>query len=54
MTENSELIQTNPILDIFQNMQNINSQTIANAPIELEFPKNGQLRSNEMCFYRVK
>ena len=48
------LVQSNEILDLFGNIQTANTNMVVRSVAELEFPKNGELRNNEMCFYKVK
>ena len=50
---NDELIQSNQILDLFSNIQITNTNLIVDSVIELDFPKNGILKNNEMCFYKI-
>lgn len=48
------LIQSNEILDLFANIQIANSNMIIDSVAELPFPERGQLKNNEMCFYKIK
>lgn len=49
----TELVQSNEILDLFGNLQMANTSIVVDSVAELQFPKNGVLRNNEMSFYRV-
>lgn len=48
------LAQSNEILDLFGNIQTANANMIIQSVATLDFPANGELRNNEMCFYKVK
>lgn len=50
---NTNIKQSNEILELFSNIQNINSHKVLDNLVENSFPLNGELRNNEMCFYRV-
>lgn len=50
---NSELIQSNEILDLFSNIQITNTNLVVDSVVELNFPKNGTLEKNEICFYKI-
>lgn len=56
MSEVSEvqLAQSNEILDLFGNIQTANANMVIKSILALDFPANGKLRNNEMCFYKVK
>lgn len=53
-TEDEQLVQSNEILDLFGNIQTANSDMIIKNVTALDFPTNGELRNNEMCFYKIK
>ena len=48
-----ELKPSNQILDLFGNMQAINSQWMIGPTARQEFPANGVLANNEFCFYHI-
>lgn len=50
----AQLAQSNEILDLFGKIQTTNSDMVINSVAALNFPTNGKLRTNEMCFYKVK
>ena len=52
-TEDEQLVQSNEILDLFGNIQTANSDMIIKNVTALDFPTNGELRNNEMCFYKI-
>ena len=49
-----ELKQSNEILDLFGKLQISNDNMIVDSVKELSFPRNGELRNNEICFYKIK
>ncbi len=49
-----ELAQSNEILDLFENIQMASNNTIIDSVVELDFPKKGELRNNNICFYKIK
>ena len=49
-----QLAQSNEILDLFGNIQTVNANMVIKSVVALDFPVNGELRNNEMCFYKVK
>ena len=49
-----QLAQSNEILDLFGNVQSANVNMVIRSVAPLEFPTSGELRNNEMCFYKVK
>ena len=51
---NSELIQSNQILELFGNLQMANSSNVIESIEKFDFPQNGELKKNEVCFYRIK
>lgn len=51
---NVQLVQSNEILDLFGNLQVVDANMVVDSVANLHFPKRGELRSNEMCFYRVR
>ena len=53
MEQIEELQQSKEILNLFESLQVINTNTIVNEIVDTKFPINGELRNNEMCFYRV-
>lgn len=50
----AQLIQSNEILDLFGDIQTVDTNMVIKSVVELDFPINGELRNNEMCFYKVK
>lgn len=54
MRENIGLIESNEILDLFSNIQTANTSTVVDNIVNIKFPQSGELKNNEMCFYRVK
>ena len=53
-TNEIQLTQSNEILDLFGDIQTANSDMIIKSVAALNFPANGELRNNEMCFYKIK
>lgn len=53
-TNEIQLTQSNEILDLFGAIQTANSDMIIKSVAALNFPANGELRNNEMCFYKIK
>ena len=51
---NEQLIQSNEILDLFSNIQILDDNRVINSVATLDFPINGELRNNEMCFYKIE
>ena len=49
-----ELKQSNEILDLFGNVQMANENLVVRSVEQLDFPSKGELRNNEMCFYKIK
>lgn len=52
-----EVVQSEEIIDLFGEFghtQISNNNRIIDSVIELDFPRNGELKNNEMCFYKVK
>lgn len=49
-----QLEQSNEIIDLFGNLQMANANEIVTSVADLDFPRNGELRNNEMCFYKIK
>lgn len=49
-----QLIQSNEILDLFSNIQILDDNRVINSVAALDFPINGELRNNEMCFYKIE
>lgn len=49
-----QLAQSNEILNLFGNIQTTNANMVIKTVATLDFPTNGELRNNEMCFYKVK
>ncbi len=49
-----QLTQSNEILDLFGNIQTANTDVVIKSVAQLDFPVGGELRNNEMCFYKVK
>lgn len=52
--ENTLLTQSLEIVELFRNLQEVDSDRQISTVEELVFPRDGRLRNNEMCFYRVK
>lgn len=50
---NAVLVQSNEILKLFENLQTVDSTMQIQEVPDLGFPVNGELRNNEMCFYRI-
>ena len=50
---NSVIVQSHEILNLFENLQIADSKMQVKAIDETGFPPNGELKSNEVCFYRV-
>lgn len=50
---NTVLAQSREIVELFQNLQAVDSSLQVHTVTDLDFPPNGRLRSNEVCFYRV-
>lgn len=50
---NTKLVESNEILDLFNNIQMPDKSLIVDSVIELDFPKNGILKNNEICFYKI-
>ena len=48
------LTQSNEIINLFEKIQTTNTDIVVSSVMDLEFPKNGELRNNEMCFYKIK
>lgn len=53
-TNTFQLEQSNEIINLFGNLQMANSNEIVTSVTDLDFPRNGELRNNEMCFYKIK
>lgn len=51
---NTALVQSHEILKLFDNIQAADSNMQMQAIADSGFPLNGELRNNEMCFYRVR
>lgn len=51
---NTALIQSQEILKSFDNIQAADSNMQMQTIVDSGFPINGELRSNEMCFYMVR
>lgn len=51
---NLELVQSNEILELFGNIQMANDNMVIDSVVELDFPRKEKLRSDEICFYKVK
>ncbi len=49
-----QLAQSNEILDLFGNIQTADANMVIKSVAALDFPAKGELRNNEMCFYKVK
>ncbi len=47
------LVQSREILDLFDHLQTTDSNMQIRETEDISFPVNGELKSNEMCFYRV-
>ena len=47
------LDHSNQILDLFENIQDIHTENIVSNLVPGNFPRGGELRNNEMCFYRI-
>ena len=47
------LMQSHGILELFDNLQEANSNKQVRSIVDQDFPQDGELRQNEMCFYRV-
>ncbi len=54
MEKKMDLIESNEILDLFSNMQTINMSGVVDNITKNHFSKAGELKNNEMCFYRIK
>lgn len=51
--ETAMLEHSNQILDLFENIQDIHTENVVSNLVPGEFPRGGELRNNEMCFYRI-
>lgn len=51
---NTVLAQSHEIVELFKNLQDVDSGLQIRTVADLDFPPNGKLRNNELCFYRVK
>lgn len=51
---NAELTQSYEIIDLFGELLKENSGKIIDTVAEFPFPYKGELRNNEVCFYRIK
>lgn len=51
---NTALVQSHEILELFDNLQEADSGMSIPAIVHSDFPSDGELRNNQMCFYRVK
>lgn len=49
----SEISQSNEILNLFQDIQGVNSEDVVGRIKDMSFPVNGELKNKDMCFYRV-
>lgn len=49
----TELVQSRELLKFYKDLQTANMNRIVDKVVKLPFPVNGELRNNEMCFYRV-
>lgn len=52
--DNVQLEQSNEILNLFEKLQIFDDNMIVDSVKELSFPRNGELRNNEICFYKIK
>lgn len=52
-TMNTVLAQSHEIMDLFENLQAADSKMQIQSIVDSNFPTHGELRSNEICFYRV-
>lgn len=52
-TVQKELMQAKEILGLFTDLQSMNDSIVVDQVIELPFPKQRELKTNEVCFYRV-
>lgn len=50
---NTVLVQSHEILELFDNLQTADSDMQIPTIAGSEFPANGELRNNQMCFYRI-
>lgn len=48
-----DLKQSNEVISLFEDVQVASVDTVVDSFAELPFPHDGELRNNEMCFYRV-
>lgn len=53
-TTTEKLAQSNEILNLFGMIQSANTEMVVSSVASLDFPANGELRNNQMCFYKVK
>lgn len=52
--EELQLVHSNEILELFGNLQTTNTDIVIDTVAPLTFPTNGELRTNEICFYKIK
>ena len=50
----SDLDQSNQILELFCNLRMAKSNNVINSVEKFDFPTNGELKKNEVCFYKLK
>lgn len=51
--KDAQLVESNQILNLFGNVQTVNSDMVIKSVEKLVFPSSGELKSNEMCFYKI-